>query len=337
MSLDYEVIRACIAEASLAPTVHNIQPTRWQFTGKGLRLLGDAQRQLPVADPSGHDVLISHGAALEGLDIALKRHGLAVDAVQRCKEQARGDGLIDVADVEIVERHSLESVDRAVVERRASWRGGFARTDDAVAAACRQIAASRDDLTLVMETPLVADIAMLADRAGMHFLRDADHRRELLSWMRLSDGDPRYMRDGLNREAMALGRIEAWGAGHVLGSWFGTLDGLGLANSLLSERAKTLSSAAIALFHRPHGEHPLESGRAFYRAWLAITAGGLAACPMSVLADWDVARSELQRRHPLGEGWRLVNVLRVGRAPVGSPQPRRARLPLDELIVEARA
>ena len=149
--------------------------------------------------------------------------------------------------------------------------------------------------------------------------------------MRLSRSDPRYGRDGLNAEAMGFGRLEAAGVSLVLGPLFPWLRRLGLAELLSRERDKA-ASGAIALFHRPEGDDPLETGRAFYRAWLAIAAQGLGACPVSVLADWPVSSAALVARHPLPAGRRLVNVFRLGRMAPGG-HAARARLPLAELIV----
>jgi hypothetical protein len=149
--------------------------------------------------------------------------------------------------------------------------------------------------------------------------------------MRLSRHDPRYGRDGLNAEAMALGSVEAMGASLVLGPLFPLLKRLGLAEPLTRERSKT-ASGAIALFHRPLGEDPLETGRAFYRAWLSMEAQALGACPISVLADWPVSNAALLARHPLPAGRRLVNVFRLGRVPPDAAS-HRARLPVAELIV----
>ncbi len=60
-----------LAEARLAPSVHNIQPSRWRIDGDRLLLLGDPVRAIPVADPLARDWRLSHGAHFEGLSLAL--------------------------------------------------------------------------------------------------------------------------------------------------------------------------------------------------------------------------------------------------------------------------
>ncbi len=166
----------------------------------------------------------------------------------------------------------------------------------------------------------------------MFFLRDHDHRRELLHWMRLSRTHSCWSRDGLNAESMDLGQLEAAAARLVLGPLFRPLDRLGAAAPLLAERPKTESAAAILLFHRPIGEDPVETGRAFYRRWLAIEGAGLAACPMSVLADCPRTNRLLASAYSIPKARELIGVFRTGEAPANL-KPERVRLPVTELIV----
>ncbi|WP_377844819.1 hypothetical protein [Bosea sp. UC22_33] len=328
--LDSDLFRDVIAEASLAPSVHNIQPTRWRLVAADtVLLLEDGQRCLPAADPAGHDVRLSHGAALEGLSLACGRHGLRIGQVEL------HDRLDEISGLRVIARLTLatggvEDPLASAVAGRSTWRGRFLPANVELRDSLQKLAAA-PDLLVVLPGSAVAEIAGLADRAGFHFLCEDAHRRELLAWMRLSRRHPRYDRDGLNAEAMALGSAEAIAASLVLGPLFPLLKRLGLAEPLTQERAKT-ASGAIALFHRPEGEDPLETGRAFYRAWLAMAARGLGACPISVLADWPVSNAALIQRHPLPAGRRLVNVFRLGRVPPGAGAAR-ARLPLGELIV----
>jgi nitroreductase len=330
MILSSELLRETVARARLAPSVHNVQPSRWRIAGERLQLLGDAARNIPVADPSGRDWRLSHGAHYEGLALALAARGAQLVDLRMRDAQPGSDGLVPVAECAVAAWSG--SALGEPIETRVSWRGGFKAIDDATRADLAKLAAERDDCILVTDRGAVAEIAALADRAALFFLRDARHRAELLLWMRLSRAHPRYARDGLNAEAMCLSGIEAFGAGLVLGPLFGALDRIGLAAPLLNEATKTASAAAIVLFHRPIGEDAFDSGRAFYRAWLAMERHGLKGCPMSVLVDWDESREALSRRHAVPAGRQLISAFRIGR-PDGAPSLARARLPVDELIV----
>lgn len=325
IAVDAELLRRLAAEARLAPSVHNVQPTRLALDAGAIVLRADPARALPAADPKGHDLRLSHGAFLEGLALAAAGAGLALASVEP------GRTPDEVARVSLASAGAGRDPLGQSVPRRASWRGTFRSIDDESEAALDRLAAT-PDLLLVRERGAVARIAASADVAGLALLREPAHRTELLHWMRLSPGHPDYGRDGLNAEALALGRLEAIGAGWVLGPLFGPLDRIGLAGPLTAERGKAAGAAAMALFHRPEGEDPLETGRAFYRAWLAITEAGLAGCPVSVLVDWPQARAALTATHPAPSGRRLVNVFRIG-IPAAARRIVHARLPVGELIL----
>ena len=324
-----DLLRELVAEARLAPSVHNIQPTRWRLVEDGrLALVDDTGVRAPVADPAGHDVLISHGAALEGMSLALNRRGLAITAMTTIEQplSPKFSALCSFAIREGVSRDPLADH----VARRMSWRGKFAASEDD-AAALAQLAAC-DNVTCVSDREAIAEIAGWADQAEFSFVRGDDYRHELLDWMRLSPDHPRYLQDGLNRDALAMNAVEATAARFVLGSLFKPLDRLGLAAPLLADSAKTASASAIVLLCRPVGEDPLTTGRHFYRAWLEIDRAGLAACPISALADHPDFNERLRQLGKIDAELRLVNVFRVGR-PAKPLKPRHFRLLVERLIV----
>jgi nitroreductase len=333
IALTREDLKSLVTAARLAPSVHNVQPTRWRYADGAIEILGDPGRSIPVADPEWRDWRLSHGAALEGLAIALAARGLQIAELHL--EPPRP---LSPADrLQVVARAELATCDprppAEPVQSRASWRGAFRPIDAETRAGLDRLAATRDDLTLITGAAAIADTADLGDRAGLFFLRDVEHRRELLAWMRLDPSHPDYHRDGLNAEAMGLGAVEAWAAGLVLGPLFSTADRMGLAAPLVAERAKSATAAAFVLFHRPLGEDAFHSGRAFYRAWLEMERQGFAGCPVSVLADWPLAREALMVRHGVTADRHIVSVFRIGR-PKGALDRRRARLPADDLLIE---
>jgi hypothetical protein len=73
-----------IAAAARAPSVHNTQPWRFKVTESAIELYCDSRRQLLV-DPDGREMLISCGAALYGLRLAIRSLGYlpVVDVLPR--------------------------------------------------------------------------------------------------------------------------------------------------------------------------------------------------------------------------------------------------------------
>lgn len=320
---------ALVAEAALAPSVHNVQPARWRLDGDAVILFEDCSRRLAVGDPHGRDAAISLGAAAEGMAIALSRHGLAM------RDAGGTDLAPPSADVVPVRRFSIAAgADpdplAEAVPLRQSYRGAFLRATDEDRRRAATLAS--DDVAVVAEPEALTRLARRVDASGLAFFRDSAFRKEIVSWMRFSPRDPRWTRDGLNAAAMAMSRLEAAGAKRVLGRLFPLLDRIGLAAPLTSDAAKVKSAAAVLVLHRPADEDPFATGRAFYRAWLEVTAAGFQAAVMASLADHEGIAAETARELGLAPDHRIVSALRIGRVPPGAAYPR-ARLPVDELMV----
>src|SRR3954451_22815591 len=75
LRLDPSSAEAAVAVAVRAPSIHNTQPWSWRLGPDALVLRADRSRQLAVADPDGHSLLVSCGAALHLTDVALRAQG----------------------------------------------------------------------------------------------------------------------------------------------------------------------------------------------------------------------------------------------------------------------
>jgi hypothetical protein len=323
---------ALIEAANRAPSVHNIQPTRFRIDDeRTITLLEDTSRRLFVGDPQGKDNQKSVGAVFEGLMLALAACGLGGEIEKR---SGAGD-LREAMRVRLATGGVADALE-PFTHTRASYRGAFAQRTDADHAALVKVAAACSDLHIIEGADALQHIGRVFDGASMEVLRAPEYRAELLSWMRLSRKHANYARDGLNAAHMALSPVEAFGAGVVLGpNAFTALDSIGLAEPLIAESGKVRSAAGVALFHRPAEEPEFETGRRFYRVWLEIERAGLTLCPMSVLADVPRVAQSLLRENGLGADRKLVTAFRVGRRPPNWKQPPRTRLPVAELIIKA--
>ena len=314
---------ALVAAANRAPSVHNIQPTRFRFDDeRTITLLEDPTRRLHVGDPAGKDNQKSIGAALEGLMLALSERGLGADLSRP------EDGVVRLRVVTGAAADALAPC----VETRASWRGMFDRSVRDEAPTLARLAESCPDLHIITAPEAVAELARFYDKVSLEVVQDRAYRAELLSWMRLSRGNRNYWRDGLNAEHMALSPFEAFGAGVVLGGGFPLLNAIGVAGPLMAESEKVRSAACIALFHRAADEPELDTGRRFYRVWLEIERLGLCLCPMSVLGDVPHAAARLMNEASLPATRKLVTAFRIGRRPANARKSPRARLPASDIL-----
>ena len=68
-------IHAALEMAVRAPSLHNSQPWRWRIGDRSIHLYADQSRNLEATDPEGRELIISCGAALHHLRVALAALG----------------------------------------------------------------------------------------------------------------------------------------------------------------------------------------------------------------------------------------------------------------------
>ena len=74
-TLDTQVLQKAVLLACRSPSVHNSQPWRWVAEGEVLRLFVDRHRTVPGTDRSGREAIISCGAVLDHLHVAMLATG----------------------------------------------------------------------------------------------------------------------------------------------------------------------------------------------------------------------------------------------------------------------
>lgn len=109
-TVDTQTLRKAVQLACRAPSVHNSQPWRWVAEGGALRLFVDRDRTVPGTDRSGREAILSCGAALDHLRVAMLASGWGAD-VERFPNPN------DPNHLATVEFHSVEHVTRAQRDR----------------------------------------------------------------------------------------------------------------------------------------------------------------------------------------------------------------------------
>ena len=322
--MDREALEGIVARARLAPSVHNTQPARWKPVPGGVEIWSDDRVGLDIGDPDRRDAGLSCGAAVEATVLAASALGLSARVDDLWQAQTTDGPLRLAARIGWTTGGAEDGLHRSL-ETRFTHRGVFD------VATVPLFGWTRADAVVVTDAPRRVWLATLDEGVSLRAMRRGPLRREMRDWMRLSDRHPRADLDGLSRRAMRMGRGTALAAGVVLGPLWWVCDALGLTRRIVSEAEATRSAAVIACFHRPAGESPVSTGRAYLRLWLEATQLGLAGWPMAALADDPDSRAEIAARLAIGDDRRLVQVLRLG--PAGSDPPPRARLPVADLLI----
>jgi nitroreductase len=315
---DHETLRAALALAVRAPSVHNSQPWRWRVGTESLHLWADPEHHLPSIDPDRRDLLVSCGAALNHCIIALAALGWQAK-VHRFPNPA-----------EPLHLASLELSVHKPTEAEVSLAAAIPRR--------------RTDRRLYSNWPVpFGDIALMgarAARAGVRLLRveDLDHVRSAVQQAAYrhasDDAYVRELTEWSGRHASMAGvparnTPEPDPAAAVPGRVFA---GAALAQPPGATAAED-NAVVLALGTRNDDAMArLRAGEATSLVLLTATARGLASCPITEPLEVDETRAEL--REQIFEGAEYPQMLRrVGWAPVNAdPLPATPRWPLSRVV-----
>jgi nitroreductase len=287
--LDRDTVEAVLAVAVRAPSIHNTQPWRWQLRPDGLVLLADRSRQLSVADPDGHSLMLSCGAALLLTELALRAAGFAVD-VRRFPDPGDRDVLARFA---VIGRGDPDSDAEAQVDaalRRRSDRRPFRPGDpdagdiEALRHAGRSAVANVDFPMREDQRINLAVAVSWADRVERH---DEEYMAEMQKWVR----DPEVHADGVIPEAVPHVTV-----GHPRRTDVPQRDfEVGMPGTqLIKQDVDEKPLIAVVLTSSDTQDEQLAAGEAMMRVMLRAELDGLATCPLSQAVDLVAFRTRLQ-------------------------------------------
>ncbi|CAJ1503174.1 Acg family FMN-binding oxidoreductase [[Mycobacterium] burgundiense] len=315
---DEATILAALALAVRAPSIHNTQPWAWRIGDAAVQLYADSERHLPHTDPARRDLMLSCGAALQHLTVALAALGWQTQ-VRRLPNPAEPDHL---ASVEICGP-------------------GGSQQDIALAAA---IPRRRTDRRVYSSWPVPAgDIALMASRAA----RSGVMLRQVESPARLAA----VVAGAVHEHSQDVGYLTE------LSMWsgrYGAVAGVPARNTPDTARNSPLPGRVFAspALAQPTGaaadldagvvlalgtatDDPvsvLRAGEATALVLLTATALGLSSCPVTEPLELPSTR-DLVRTTVLDRDCVPQMLLRVGWAPLNAdPLPATARRPLTEVV-----
>jgi nitroreductase len=307
-----------LAAAAAAPSIHNPQPWLFRPRGDVVDVVADRRRQLATLDPDGREMLVSVGAAVFNLRVAVSAHGRECQ-VGLMPDPAEPDLAARVTLGKAVTPPGSSLALADAIPRRRTNRRPFADrpvphgTMEELAAAATMEGA----VLMEVDSPLRDGVLGLTRTAENRMRADPRYRAELAAWttpggVGRRDGVPRQSFGPRDTNGAIPLRDFAFGSG---APW----------TTVAFEREPTL----ILLYTT--GDNPvnwLQAGSAMQRVLLTATLRGLAATPLSQLLEVPKLRALLDDHvnHQV-----IQTVLRVGYPTAAAPPtPRR---PLSDIVI----
>jgi hypothetical protein len=307
-----------IAIAARAPSVHNTQPWRFKVTGETIELYADPVRKLGV-DPLGREMLISCGAALFGLRLAVRSLGYR-PVVSLFPEPSRLRLLAEVRPGGQAPMTDIERKMLLAMPHRHTHRGPFSPDPlptGLLPGLQHDAVAERASLALLDER----GYSRLVSIAGpASHVRDHDPltRAETIRWTR---GPHEVARDGVPAHAFPAG--DTYQPGRLPQRDFDS--GRGLGQLTPGGLAPPVTAVLLTL---PDGRADwLNAGQALHRLLLHAASQWVFASLCTQPLEAAVIREAIKHRLTL-PGWPQV-LLQLG---VARTAPATARRPPGELI-----
>jgi nitroreductase len=355
--------------ASRSPSPHNTQPWSPRIDGDTIEVAVVPSRTLPAGDPTFRDVIMSLGAWLESVAVGAAEAGfkITVDILPALSQldtlpiDGPADPALPVFCVRLAPQADAptdvaSTFRSADVRERRVYRGTLSgRTN---------VYADLDALALPSWLSLrTLDNAAMGQlsRRGIAFTASRESiARELLHWLRLDSGHPRYSLDGMTDDMLLMPRWLARAAApftrttrlrnpalKIASSLARLAEGVG-SDAPLPPRSAGETSApthhVLVANARAAGvddllsstesmdsrigvteAHALEAGRVLQRLWLHAHRQGLAVSPHSELIDSPAAHGALRGRLGLRRGEVALAVFSAG-VPQTNAVPRSPRL-----------
>jgi nitroreductase len=299
----------------MAPSLHNSQPWLFRIHGSEVDVYADPERRLQVLDPDGREQLISVGAAVFTLRLALRQAGYASD-VQLFPVPSRADLVARIRVTHAASVTPTVAALAAAIPLRHTNRWPFAGTLVPAEILDELRDAARWESALLAEAgPDARDEILGMARAADHLLRARPgYGAELARW---AGGGVRY--DG----------VPDWAVGS--GDALETLPVRDFAElSAVPRPSRTFEPYPEILVLATVGDRRsdwVRAGQALQRVLLTATAKGLATTPISQPVEVPAVRRLLIDAR---SGLTVQMVLRVG---YGRTLGRTPRRPLTDVLL----
>ena len=321
-----------VAAATRAPSIHNTQPWRFTATPDRLDMHLDADRALPVLDPSARQQIISCGSAVEFASVALAAAGRAaeVDLLPDADDPGR------LATIRVTGNRAPTAEDGALagaIDRRHTVRAAFqpravpAELVDRLQAEARAFGTWVKPITRSEEE--VATVFLIS-RAEEMEQGDPAYVAELQRWLRT---DPAAV-DGVPVEAVPSGDPHARPSNWLIRDF---VVGDREQHAFLDEGdpdapPPEVERPTVVLMGTEDDDRRawLQAGRALGRLLLHATVAGVAASPLTQALDWPATRARLRSRLSLVGHPQML--LRMGYPPEAPPSAVSGRRPVAEVL-----
>lgn len=315
--LSAESLADCVLSATAAPSLHNSQPWRFRIVDGAVDVFADRTRQLDVLDPAGRELLVSVGAAVFTLRLAVRRQG-HIPRLTLFPDPADADLVARVASGPAAPVSPAVEALADAIARRHTNRWPFAPSVVPADAVERLADAARHEGAILTVAGSVSRSAILGlSQAAERRLRTrGGYRAELARWTAPRPG----RHDGIPANAIgpwdAMERLPVRDFGLLLPELMRA-----------AEQFEPYPTIMVLATERDREHQWVAAGQALQRVLLVATGLHLATTPISQPVEIPAVRELLTDTRA---GVWAQMILRLG---YGQPAAATPRRPISEVLI----
>jgi nitroreductase len=306
---DSEVIRDAVMLASRAPSLHNSQPWRWVVEGARLHLWADPRRMMHATDRAGRELMLSCGAVLDHLRVAMAAAGWD-SATERLPDPSEPDHLATLEFVPMDVVTEAQQQRAAAIRRRRTDRLPFAAPArwPALESVLRRAVLPYEvmlDVVADDARPALAEASQLTEALRRY---DTSYLSELRWWTSPFESDATHVPESALVSSSEAARVDVARA-------FPPAGGGQRRAAIDHDQSKIV---VLSTAHDDARLDVLRCGEALSAVLLECTVAGLATCTLTHMTEMAMSRNIITQI--TGTAGQPQLLIRVGKSPVNGQQ-----------------
>lgn len=302
-ALSSDVIRDAVMLAGRAPSLHNSQPWRWVSQGPTLQLWADPRRLMSATDHTGRELMLSCGAVLDHLRVAMAAAGWE-SSTERFPDPDEPDHLATLRFQPLETITAAHRLRADAIRRRRTDRLPFAAPTgwpNLYAMLCYAVGPFDVVLDVVAdeERPRLAEESLLDEQLRRY---DTSYLAELRYWTSPFEPDATHVPESAMLSSSEAARVD-------VARWFPPAGGGQRRAAIEHDGSKILVLSTC----NDDPWNVLRCGEALSAVLLECTMAGMATCTLTHMTEIAQSRNAIaQIAGVIGQPQLLI---RVGKSP----------------------
>jgi tRNA A37 threonylcarbamoyladenosine dehydratase len=282
-------VRALVAHGILAPSGHNCQPWRFEFSNQVLYCYHDLERSQGILDFENSASYLAFGAVVENIELAANAAGFEIelntfpdsrkpDLVCTLSFHKNEDSIVN-PNLQLFSQIPHRATNRKLGDR-------VSLSSEEVSSLVEAVRFHQADLQLLQKDEELYEIGKILGAVDRFCFTSTKIHHELMEGFRWTPEEVKTTRDGLDIATLELSATDVVGM-RLVSNWkamkmVGAVGGGRVLEKVSKKAVAAASAVGLITVEGTNPEAFFQGGRAMQRVWLTASAMGLGIQPLTV-------------------------------------------------------